>query len=169
VIERRVVYLDSSAIVKLIVSERGSKELRAYLRPRPSRIASRIVDVEVRRAASRVAGLDVEERLHEVLARLARVELDEELAAVAGRLTPTGLRTLDAIHLASAMAIGGQLEAIVTYDQRLADAAAWLGIAVVSPGTLSRGRWLHGPAPSDQPGQVIWSSYDHRNRDRAPA
>jgi len=129
------IYLDSSAIVKLIVSEPASGELIAYLRTRPLRFASRLADVEVRRAAARFAGLDVEVRLRRVLARISSVELDEALAVSAAGIAPVGLRTLDAIHLASAMIVGPQLEALVTYDQRLADAAGSLGIHVVSPGT----------------------------------
>ena len=132
--DQSAVYLDSSALVRWVVREPGWSELADYLRDRPIRVASRIADVEVRRAVARVPGLDAERRLTRVLARVTKVELDAELATVAGRLAPAGLRTLDAIHLVSAMAIGGQLEALVTYDRRLADAAATLGISTIAPG-----------------------------------
>ena len=132
-IERNVVYLDASAMVKLIALEPGSRELTRYLRSRPLCVTSRVADVEVRRAAARGGAVDPD-RLARVLAAVAWVELDAQLAAAAGRLVPAGLRTLDAIHLASAQAFEEQLESLVTYDLRLAEAATAAGISVASPG-----------------------------------
>lgn len=132
--DRRAVYLDASAIVRWVVREPGWRELRDFLRGRPTRVASRIVDVEVRRAVARASVTEAAERVERVLERIVKLELDATLAAEAGRLRPSGLRTLDAIHLASALALGPQLDAIVTYDRRLADAAAAAGIEVAAPG-----------------------------------
>jgi predicted nucleic acid-binding protein len=132
--DRRVVYLDASAIVRWVVREPGWRDLRDYLIERPTRVASRIVDVEVRRAVARASIAGADERVERVLERIAKLELDASLAAEAGRLGPTGLRTLDAIHLASALALGPQLDALVTYDTRLADAAIANGLEVVAPG-----------------------------------
>jgi uncharacterized protein len=134
VTEARPVYLDASAIVKLLVDEAGSADLAVYLAGRPTCITSRISEVEVRRAVAR-SGAPVEgERVDAVFAALATRELDGSLAASAGRLAPPALRTLDAIHLATALELVLELEAFVTYDQRLADAAAAAGIPTVAPG-----------------------------------
>lgn len=73
-------------------------------------------------------------RAAEVLDRLIRLELDAPLAAIAARLSPLTLRTLDAVHLASALALIGEMEAFVTYDERLATAARAVGLQVAAPG-----------------------------------
>ena len=62
------------------------------------------------------------------------VELDAEIASLAGRLEPSSLRSLDAIHLASALALGHEIDTFVTYDARQADAATALGLNVEAPG-----------------------------------
>ena len=132
--DRPALYLDASAIVKWVVRESEWRALSTHLRDRPVRVTSRIAFVEVHRALARVGGTKSDERISAVFDRIVMLELDAAVAATAARLGPLILRTLDAIHLASAMAIGGQLEAIVTYDRRLADAARTLGIEVASPG-----------------------------------
>ena len=134
-IERSAVYLDTSAIVKLLVDELGSAELAGYLDARPLRIASRIAEVEVRRAVARLGEAVDPGRVDRVLAALTMVELEASLAFAAGRLVPPALRTLDAIHLATALELIPDLEAFVTYDRRLAEAARLAGMAVVSPGS----------------------------------
>ncbi len=128
------VYLDSSAVVKLIVDETGSGDLAAYLAGRPVCITSRISEVEVRRAVARSGGSVDPERVDGVLGALITRELDASLASAAGRLAPPALRSLDAIHLATALDLVLDLEAFVTYDARLAEAAAAAGMATVSPG-----------------------------------
>ena len=69
-----------------------------------------------------------------VLDRLVLLRATPEIFATAGRLTPSGLRSLDAVHLASALALGDALGGIVTYDERLAEAARLNGIGVLAPG-----------------------------------
>jgi uncharacterized protein len=134
VTEGRPVYLDASAIVKLLVDEAGSMDLATYLAGRRTCVTSRISEVEVRRAVAR-SGVSLEvERVDAVFAALAIRELDESLAASAGRLAPPALRTLDAIHLATALELILELEAFATYDQRLAEAAEAAGIPPVAPG-----------------------------------
>jgi predicted nucleic acid-binding protein len=132
--EGRLVYLDPSAIVKLLVDETGSAALSGYLAGCGACVTSRISEVEVRRAVAR-SGATVEAgRVDALFAALAIRELDGSLAAAAGRLAPPGLRTLDAIHLATALEPIPELGAFVTYDQRLAEAAAAAGLPTVSPG-----------------------------------
>lgn len=127
------VYLDASALVKLVAHHPESAALLAWLRDRPSQATSVVGVVEVRRAAARHGSVPPE-RLEAVLASVASVGLDAGIIAAAGSLGPVELRTFDAIHLASAALLGADLEAVATYDRRLAEAAAALGLPVASPG-----------------------------------
>ena len=130
------VYLDASAAVKLVVTESESESLRAFLAQQRTRLSSRIVAVEVIRAVARAKPRVVDEaldRARSILQLLEYVELDQEVAARAGGIEPLGLRSLDAIHLASAMVIGEDLDAFVTYDARQAAAAREFGLDIVSP------------------------------------
>jgi predicted nucleic acid-binding protein len=127
------VYLDSSALVKLIAPEAETGALLAFLADHPRQVTSRLAHVEVARAATRL-GLSEAPRVDAVLAQVSVSELDAEVAALAARLGPVALRTLDAIHLATALRLAGILAAIVTYDDRQADAAGGLGLVVAAPG-----------------------------------
>jgi predicted nucleic acid-binding protein len=128
------VYLDASALVKLVAPESETDALAAFLVARPSQATSVIGLVEVRRAAKRRPGVSGA-RVEDVLGRVSAIALDLTTAAAAGSVGPASLRTLDAIHLASAAALGDDLEAFVTYDLRLAGAARMLGMPDVAPGT----------------------------------
>ena len=128
------VYLDSSAFVRLFVPEPGARALQRYLAPRPHRVSALLLRTEALRAAVR-AGLSPS-RMALVRALLDGVSLipaDAALSDEAGVLRPPELRSLDALHLATARSLGSRLSAFVTYDERLADAARWYGMAVVSP------------------------------------
>jgi predicted nucleic acid-binding protein len=127
------VYLDASALVKLVAPEAETNALAAFLGPHRSQATSVIGLVEVRRAAARRPGV-TRERVEDVLRRVTAIGLDLTTVAAAGSVGPVALRTLDAIHLASAAALGDDLEAFVTYDRRLADAARGLGMTDVAPG-----------------------------------
>lgn len=125
-----VYYVDSSGIVKLVVAEAGSDELRATLGD-ATLITSRVAVVEVSKAVMRV---DPDVDVRATLEAFAFVELDDELAATAAATGTAALRALDAIHVASALVLGDTLTAFVTYDARQARAAADAGLAVISPG-----------------------------------
>ena len=127
-----LLYLDSSALVKLVVPEPESRGLHESLRSWPERVSSVVAEIEVERVARRIGGGAIR-RARSVLARLALVELDEEVRRRATGLRPPKLRTLDAIHLATALSLGDDLEALCAYDPRLADAAAGAGVDVVAP------------------------------------
>ena len=118
--------------MKLILEERESRVLREYLVVRSPPITSRVATVEVTRAIARVTTPSAD-ALAELWRRTEFVELDAEIAQSAGGIGPPALRSLDAIHLASALALAEELEAFVTYDARLADAARALGLTVVAP------------------------------------
>lgn len=130
-----MLYLDASAIVKLVVREAESEALRTEVEAW-SELASSIVSrVEVPRAVRRILGVrpGSEEVSAAVLDGIAYLDVDVALARDAAQLEPTDLRSLDAIHIASAVSLGADLGAISTYDRRLADAARLRGIAVISP------------------------------------
>jgi predicted nucleic acid-binding protein len=126
------VYLDASAIVKLILDEPESAALAASLDPDARHVTSRIATVEVMRAAGRHGGVDAT-RLLAVLDALDMIELTEDVATRAGSITPTDLRALDAIHLASAIGIRRELTSFIAYDERLVAAAMVHALPVESP------------------------------------
>ncbi len=130
-----LLYLDTSAIVKLVLPEPETEELLRLLRNRPERVTSALARVEVLRAVRR-AGEDgaVFRRAEEVLARLGLIEIGATILNAAARLEPRSLRSLDAIHLATALSLGEHLEGITTYDSRLAEAAKANGVEVLAPG-----------------------------------
>lgn len=128
-------YLDSSAIVKLVKREPESGALRGFLTNHPTdlRVTSTLARVEVVRA---VAGGGPEAISHarRQLDRLDQIGMDGELLDEAASLQAgVALRSLDAIHLASARLIGGDLRAVLTYDLRMAEAATALGLMAEAP------------------------------------
>jgi predicted nucleic acid-binding protein len=128
-----LLYVDSSALVKLVVAEAETPALRAFLAAWPSRVSSALARVEVMRAVRRIdAGPAARRRAAQVLARVALVKIDEAVLAGSARMAPPELRTLDAIHLATARSLES-LAGIVSYDLRLARAAARARIQVFSP------------------------------------
>jgi hypothetical protein len=128
------VYLDSSAFVKLVVSERESRALRSFLtRQRTRHASSAILRAEALRAV-RHGGPEVLVHTRSALRRVELVAVTDGILDVAGTLEPRVLRTLDAIHLATALALGDDLDVVVTYDTRMAEGARLLGLQAVSPG-----------------------------------
>jgi len=128
------VYLDSSAFVKLFLPEPDSAALTKYLASHPYRISAMLLRTEVLRTA--VRAMLSPQRMVLVRALLESVNYlvaDATLSDEAGILRPPQLRSLDAIHLATARVVGTNLRAFVTYDPRLAGAAAWYGMPVESP------------------------------------
>jgi uncharacterized protein len=127
-------YLDSSAIVKLVQREQESAALRRFLRRHRDDgwVTSALARVEVVRAML-PAGPAAVAQAHRQLGRLDQLVLSPNLLDHAGTLSPAGLRSLDAIHLAAGRAVGDQLRAVVTYDRRMADAALGLGLDVATP------------------------------------
>jgi predicted nucleic acid-binding protein len=126
-------YLDASAMVKLVRREPESDALVAALEGVEVRVSSIVGRVELGRAIQR-ADEDVERALEHVLSELEFVPLHVASAAAAAAVGPRRLRSLDAIHLSTAIELGDDIEAFYCYDQRLADAAREHGIDVRSPG-----------------------------------
>ncbi len=130
-----VCYLDASALVKLATAEPETQALRNHLAQSAIRITSRLATVEVARALRR-RGHDSRSMVGEIAKAfegLAVLELDESLATTAGGVEPATLRSLDAVHLASALSLGVEETSLITYDLRLADAARAAGLEVVAP------------------------------------
>jgi uncharacterized protein len=127
-----LVYLDTSAAVKLIVREAQSDALRTWLADHPRRGSSAIMRTELLRTVRR-AEPERLDRAIELLGKLALQGIDDELLTAASRVDPIGMRSLDAIHLATAIRWADELEAIVTYDRRMIEGARALGLPVASP------------------------------------
>ena len=127
-----MVYLDSSALVKLVVAEPESPALRRHLRRHPVRASCALARVEVVRAV-RPHGAPATTRARQLLRRLDLIQLDDELLDAAATIDDGVLRSLDAIHLAAARALGDELTAVVTYDDRMTTAAGRAGLVVEAP------------------------------------
>jgi predicted nucleic acid-binding protein len=127
-----MVYLDSSALVKLVIAEPESAALRGYLGGEPERASCALARVEVLRAVRGQSAAALT-RARRLLPRLHLVPIDDDLLDAAAMLDPRVLRSLDAIHLAAAQLFGDELTSVVTYDRRMAIAASLLEMTVASP------------------------------------
>ncbi len=127
-----VVYVDTSALGRVLLAEPDGPAVLRELRQYERRVASRLLRIELRRLALRTGRLPDADPL---LASVALVPLDAELLAAAETLPPSNVATLDAIHLATAvrLAEAGLLDAVMTYDLRLAEGARTHGLAVLTP------------------------------------
>ncbi|MEP7336099.1 MAG: type II toxin-antitoxin system VapC family toxin [Actinomycetota bacterium] len=128
------VYVDASALVKLVVDEPESVALRRFVESsRPRLATSELAIVELLRAV-RVAGSGADgiRRAREELDATELLDVDRELLETAVSWTSARVRSLDAIHLASALRIGAR--EMLVYDRRLAEAAEAAGLEVLSPG-----------------------------------
>ena len=126
------IYLDSSALVKLAVREMHSDALRKHLRRRRPLMSSALARTEVLRSLL-PGGEQALAAGRAVLSRVDLVRVNDPILGQAGTMSPVELRSLDAIHLATAGRIGTDLAEIVTYDQRMAAAALAMGYKVSSP------------------------------------
>jgi predicted nucleic acid-binding protein len=126
-------YVDTSAFVKLVVAEPESAALRRWAAESGRELfSSDLLRAEVLRAARRLSSAAVAQARHH-LGALTVIRLDTAVYERAGDLDPAILRSLDALHLAAALVVGDELEGIVTYDDRLAAAAALHGVEVAAP------------------------------------
>ena len=128
-------YLDSSAVVKLVQRESESDALLGFIADHKSDtlVTSALARVEVVRAVSG-GGQRAIEQARRQLNRLDQIVLGSTLLDRAAALAPeVQLRSLDAIHLAAALTVGDDLRAVVTYDRRMADAAGALGLVAQRP------------------------------------
>lgn len=130
-------YVDTSALVKLVVEEPKSAALLRWIGDVAHRggtlVTCDLTRTELGRAVRRVLP-DRAVRVRHVLDALVLLGPDSAIFDAAGRLEPPELRSLEAVHLAAAMSLGDDLEGLVTYDDRLTDAARRGGVPVIAPG-----------------------------------
>jgi uncharacterized protein len=125
-------YVDSSALVKLVIPEPESAALRVELARWQPHVVSAIARVEVVRACTRV---DEKARpvAEEVVGALDLIAVEGEVLDAAARVEPSALRSLDAIHVASALLIGDALGVVIAYDERLLAALRSAGLRTATP------------------------------------
>ncbi len=127
-------YVDSSALLKLALHEPEESALESDFLARRGLVASALIALECRRAARRHSNPRAAGILDDLLDAVYLLEMTPAILDRAARVDPPRLRSLDAIHLATALSIDAPDLEIVTYDHRLADAAAANGLRVVQPG-----------------------------------
>lgn len=128
----KAVYLDPSAIVKLVVSEEETEALQNHLRRRKTLVSSALTRTEVLRSVLPF-GEPARKTADQVFDRLELLRINDRILRSAAALPQPGLRSLDAIHLATAIALEDDLSYMVCYDTRMSEAAATTGIAVQAP------------------------------------
>ena len=131
--DERYAYLDASAIVKLVTLESETSALEADAATRAGLLTSRLGVAEVRRAVRRAGTRRLLQQAEDVLEAFVVVEMTPAMFDRAGDLTPPALRTLDALHLVSALSLDLPALDFITYDARLADAARRHGLSVTVP------------------------------------
>ena len=129
---RTIAYVDSSALVKLVVPEPESGALRTELAEWEHLVSSALARVEVMRACARVSARATR-TAEQVVDALDLISVDDAVLRAASRLEPVELRSLDGIHVASALVLGVELGVAIVYDDRLAQAMAAVGIATAAP------------------------------------
>jgi predicted nucleic acid-binding protein len=125
-------YIDSSAILKLVVVEPETTALRRVVRTYDAAASSVLSRVEVERVIRRIDSRFLA-RARSILQPLDMVSVTEDVLDAAARLEPAQLRTLDAVHLATATLLGSRIDTFITYDRRQATAAEAAGFVVASP------------------------------------
>ena len=128
----KATYVDSSALVKLAVNEAESEVLRRSLRRRRPLVSSALARTEVSRALLPL-GEEAVRRGQDVLAAVELIRINDRILSAAGSMLPIDLRSLDAIHLATAQQLDADLSRIVTYDERMRSVADELGFTVWAP------------------------------------
>jgi predicted nucleic acid-binding protein len=130
-----LIYLDASALVTLLARRTYAKELREFLDSRPvmPMATSTLGFVETVRTMDRIG--DYPDLMRDLVSGFTEILLTEEIRDAAAHL-PGALRTLDAIHVASAQVLGDALDTLVTYDKRMLDVARTEGLPAEAPGLL---------------------------------
>ncbi len=126
-------YIDTSALVKLVEVEESSSALHRWIDDhRPELVSSDLLRTEFNRAVNRAGRVDPI-YVEDALAAIDTLPASSELFDIAGEIGGPELRTLDALHLATAVELGADCTGIITYDKRFADAATSAGLDVVAP------------------------------------
>ncbi len=133
---KAAMYCDTSALAKLVLGEKESGSLKSVIDSSDCQLASSVIsEIELFRACRRHS-VKLVETATQVLARVILLPLTTPMIVKAGEVAPPDLRSLDAIHLATALEILDDLDCLVTYDKRLAAASEYAGLRVRSPGAV---------------------------------
>lgn len=127
-------YVDSSTVLKLAIREPETAALEAHLATLDGLVSSRLTVLECRRATRRVSHARLLQTVEDVLDAIYLLDITRAILDDASVAEPPLLRSLDAIHLATALSIGDAQVQLITYDKRFADAARANGLTVVHPG-----------------------------------
>jgi predicted nucleic acid-binding protein len=134
-----MIYMDTSALTKLLIAEPETQELRNWLTAQidqgDSAATSALGKVELMRTVARFGDTDQAERARYLLDGLDILPLTEPMMTLAESIGPATLRSLDAIHLAAAAHFEQELTAVVTYDHRLLSGCRDIGLTTASPGS----------------------------------
>jgi uncharacterized protein len=127
-----VAYLDTSVLGRVVTIQPGSSVIMDAIASFDELVSSRLLQVELRRLGARSRNV---ERAESLLARVALLPIDDSVLAAAGTVKPANVGTLDAIHLVTALSVQAEARSAVlmTYDKRLAAAAAHHGLTVLTP------------------------------------
>jgi uncharacterized protein len=127
-------YADTSAVIKLLAEEAHSKAFAAFYDAHPDAewVSSTLLKIEVTRAVTRARPALLPDA-HDLLLAFSCIAMDEDIVQGAMNEPDRGLRSLDAIHLATARVLGPDLDAVVSYDDRLVRAANEAGLPTLSP------------------------------------
>lgn len=131
--DEKLVYLDTSAFVKLVIPEPETPALVTALTAQARLVASEILEVEALRTARRATGEDGTTTARAQLAGVRLLPLTDRIRRRACELEPATLRSLDAIHIATALDLGERLACMYAYDARMATAASEAGLRVCAP------------------------------------
>jgi uncharacterized protein len=126
-------YVDASALVKLVQREPETQALIAAIRPDAKLVASEIAEVELLRALRRRGGDSAARRGRAQLENVRLLPLSQRIRRRACELEPETLRSLDAIHIATALELGELIQGVYAYDARLIEASRRFGLHVMAP------------------------------------
>ena len=126
-------YIDSSALMKLVVEERESPALEADIVLRSALFCSTLGATELHRASRRALTRRQLGKVDDVLEAVFLIDVTPAILMAAGTLSPAGIRTLDAIHVATALSLHEHELDVITYDTRMARAAKAHGLNVLAP------------------------------------
>jgi len=127
-----LIYVDTSALIKLVWPEQGTEAADAFIGDREDLVSSTLLTVEARRAAARVEPAALP-RVDLLLGRVELIHMSDAVIETASRLPDPMLRSLDAIHLATALLIRDDLDVLLSYDDRLLAAASAHGLPTATP------------------------------------
>ena len=133
-----MIYLDSSALIKLVLPEPESAALEAHLAHSDGQlVSSQLAITEVHRVLMRIDAPEADRAAaNELLDDLALLPVDDAVLRAAAALPGRHMRSLDALHVATAHGIAAHIEAVITYDKRMAESCADLNLPVRRPGTV---------------------------------